>query len=374
LFATMVLRATDAGAFDLDAPLARHWTDPDLADDARHAEITARLALSHQTGLPNWRGGQPLAFKFDPGTGHEYSGEGFEYVRRAVERASGENMRELMARHVVDPAGMKSTWFGWNTELEGRVATGFDEQKRPIDMAYLQQRAPNAAANTFTSVRDYARFLAWVAGGAGLTEARLDDMTRPRAAYDDPAEFFSLGWRVIRIPTGTVLSHDGRENGVRTQAWIQPDSGEGLVILTNSSNGELMPRPLAEQILSYGSELMDRTDRDTWHWILAQPPEAHQPMLGYIARSPSFVSKLLHAVANGAIAPLDAELARQAEHHIAPLVLALHQQRITADDVARLFARLIEPESSPPVLRPAYGHNWAVAWVEAVSELAAAAP
>ena len=52
-------------------------THPDIAHDPRHAKLTPRIALSHQTGFPNWRprcaprsrcapNGQ-LAFLFDPG-------------------------------------------------------------------------------------------------------------------------------------------------------------------------------------------------------------------------------------------------------------------------------------------------------------------
>src|SRR4051812_42480914 len=74
--AVTTLRLADAGALALDAPLDPDWVDPDIAGDARHSKLTARLILSHQTGFPNWRYGTPskkLGFLFDPGTRFGYS-------------------------------------------------------------------------------------------------------------------------------------------------------------------------------------------------------------------------------------------------------------------------------------------------------------
>src|SRR5829696_7806343 len=51
----LTLRLVSAGKWDLDEPLAKYWTEPDVAADPRHLKLTARHVLSHQTGLPNWR-------------------------------------------------------------------------------------------------------------------------------------------------------------------------------------------------------------------------------------------------------------------------------------------------------------------------------
>lgn len=371
LFATMTLHAAEAGELELDAPLARHWTDPDIADDPRHRQLTARLALSHQTGLPNWRGGGELHFQFDPGTRHEYSGEGFEYVRRALERASGESMTELMTRHVLTAAGMQDTVFGWQESLEKRFAGGYDEASEPLDTGHLTNRGPNAAANTFTTVLDYARFAAWVARGAGLEAELFGEMTNPQAAHDNPAEFFSLGWRVTQLPGQTVISHDGREDGVRTQVYVLPDvpnnTGKALVILTNSSNGELLIRPLTALALARGDALLAQVDRDTWHYVRSIPPAVQPRMLDFIARSPSFTSKLLHAVQSGVIDDMDSPLAATAARRIEPFVLAYHKGELTTDRVGEVFALLTRTDGEEVSLREAFDHEWLARWTEALA-------
>jgi CubicO group peptidase (beta-lactamase class C family) len=73
VFAYLVLRLADRGEFDLDRPLYEMLEYPRLAHDERYKRITARIVLSHGTGMPNW-GGEKLTLRFDPGTDYGYSG------------------------------------------------------------------------------------------------------------------------------------------------------------------------------------------------------------------------------------------------------------------------------------------------------------
>ncbi|MEO1482564.1 MAG: serine hydrolase domain-containing protein [Myxococcota bacterium] len=342
IFATLVMHQVAAGHFSLDAPLSQHWVDPDVTDDPRHQTLTARLALSHQSGLPNWRGKKPLAFSFDPGARHEYSGEGFEYVRRALERATGRTLPELMQESVLVPAEMESTQFGWSETLANRIATGYREDGAAFDMGYLRNRGPNAAANTFTTIRDMARFAAWFARGADLPKDAYAELLSPQAVYKNPVEFFAIGWRVIRVAGAPVVSHDGREGGLRTLMVINPKTEDGLVILTNSSNGELVTREIIAAALPDGPALNAQTDRDVWLFFVAQPPPAQAAMLQFIARSPSFTAKVLHAAAtrladSGVLT--EAQVVT-AQRHTNRIVLAHHEGRLDAEALAPQLALL----------------------------------
>ena len=83
----LTLTLVEKGQWDLDEPLYKYWVDPDVADDPLHKLLTTRHVLTHQTGLPNWRRETKgkLKFNFPPGTKYQYSGEGFEYLRHALE-------------------------------------------------------------------------------------------------------------------------------------------------------------------------------------------------------------------------------------------------------------------------------------------------
>ncbi|WP_282295148.1 serine hydrolase domain-containing protein [Stenotrophomonas sp. PS02289] len=53
--AETVLRLADSGQLNLDEPLSNYWVDPDVAHDPLRHALTARQALNHTSGFPNWR-------------------------------------------------------------------------------------------------------------------------------------------------------------------------------------------------------------------------------------------------------------------------------------------------------------------------------
>jgi len=114
VFGYLVAQLVNEGIIDLDTPLqeflekplpaipfAKEWQGfGNLKEDKRYEKITARMCLSHTTGFPNWRWmneGSKLTFQFDPGTKYQYSGEGFEYLKKAIENRSGSCARIFLS-------------------------------------------------------------------------------------------------------------------------------------------------------------------------------------------------------------------------------------------------------------------------------------
>lgn len=370
VFAVTALHIIDEGEIALDQSLEDLWVDPDLADDPRHKQLTARILLSHQSGLPNWRGNRELQFMFSPGARHEYSGEGFEYLRRAIERSMEESISALTAEHVFEPANMTRTTMGWTDAIGDNVARGFDEAGEPIDTS-LEERQPNAAAHLMTTAGDYARFLAWVADGADLPAELFEAMKTPQALHDDPAEHFGLGWKLIPLGDSHALMHDGREPGVRTFAIVNPQTGEGLVILTSSSNGELVYRPLIETALDDGERIVHSMDRLVWHYLASLPPQALEPMSQGIARSPSFLSTLLHAVDTALVqnSPLSASEKAAASRAVDPYVFALLEGEIETAQAVQLIERLLVSDGEARRLVSGFDWDDAKAWLDALQDI-----
>lgn len=108
----LTLKLVQTGQWNLDEPLSDYWVDPDVANDSLHTKLTTRHVLTHQTGFPNWRRDHPdgkLAFEFQPGTKYQYSGEGYEYLRRALEHKFGKPLDKLADSLLFKPLGMKDT-------------------------------------------------------------------------------------------------------------------------------------------------------------------------------------------------------------------------------------------------------------------------
>ncbi len=56
VFAYAVLRLAERGEIDLDTPLAEYLSYQRLLHEWRYRQITARIVMSHSTGMPNWGG------------------------------------------------------------------------------------------------------------------------------------------------------------------------------------------------------------------------------------------------------------------------------------------------------------------------------
>ena len=134
VFASIVLSLVREGVFDLDRPLSEYLELPNPAD-ARARTITARHALSHTAGWRNWRFARDhtLTADFDPGARFSYSGEGYYFLQRAVERVTGRGLLRLARERIFGPLGMTRTGFMWSPELDGNVARPHSNRGQPLD-------------------------------------------------------------------------------------------------------------------------------------------------------------------------------------------------------------------------------------------------
>jgi CubicO group peptidase (beta-lactamase class C family) len=268
--AEVLLRLVAASQLSLDEPLSSYWVDPDVASDARHRRLTLRLALSHQTGLPNWRGHSPggrLAFAFAPGSEYGYSGEGYVYAARFAERRLGRNFEDLAHELLFAPLQMTSTSFSWRDWMQGRLAVPLDAGR--WSEAQVESTGQwNGANNLITTAGDYARFVASVMWGEGLTRRlaaeRLRPVSGPQPEWTCEVAPVSvcpqtlkvvLGWRRLEFADGPVFMHtgsNGRPGGERTLAYFDPGRRRGIVILTSGTEGGRLYRDIAE-IMDPGS-------------------------------------------------------------------------------------------------------------------------
>ncbi|MFT4831635.1 MAG: CubicO group peptidase (beta-lactamase class C family) [Psychroserpens sp.] len=261
IVAITALKLIDKGLLGLDEPLYTHWMDPDVKDDPRTKKLTPRLVLSHQTGFPNWRyltDNNKLAFEFDPGTQYQYSGEGFEYLRKAIEAKLGKSIEELTEELLFKPVGMTDTRFWWDESMdETRYARNFDENGKQIHTNKYYEA--NAAANLLTTVEDYCRFIAYVMNGAGLSDLLFTEMQVKQIRVGD-GNYFGLGWEIL---TGfsndeTLFLHSGKDPGVSTLAVFFPKSKNGYVIFLNGDNVNKVLEELLSNHLYGGKELWNK--------------------------------------------------------------------------------------------------------------------
>ncbi|WP_294208199.1 class A beta-lactamase-related serine hydrolase [uncultured Chryseobacterium sp.] len=249
--AMIALRLVSLGKWKLDEPLDHYWTDPDIARDPRHKLLTTRLILSHQTGFPNWRWqtkDKKLSFGFDPGTRYQYSGEGFEYLRRALENKFHKNLEQLAQELIFRPLDMHDTSYIWNEQNNsGRTVTGYDKSLKPY--ATVKNTIPNAADDLMTSVGDYSKFLTAVMNNELLSPGIFKEMTT-RQVKTKQDKYFGLGFEIYDLgDNGIALSHGGSDQGVNTLVFLLPKTRQGLIIFTNADHGHIIYETLINRYL-----------------------------------------------------------------------------------------------------------------------------
>ncbi len=245
--AELVLRLASARRLDLDEAMSGWWVDPDLVGDPRLPALTARVALSHRTGFPNWRrmatGGR-LAFATEPGRAYGYSGEGFEYLARYAERRAGGVFEELVQRDVFDPLGMTRTSYSRRPWMSGSVAAPFESGGDFGRAALAEQGDWIASDNLFTTVADYGRFVAAVSRNDGVSTAMADDRLTSLSEIEGcsastagcpDAVGFGLGWMTFRFGDQVFALHEGSDSGETAMAYFDPRTRRGVVVLVNGA-------------------------------------------------------------------------------------------------------------------------------------------
>ena len=274
-FAYLVMEMVDDGVLDLDKPVYQYLPKPlpeypkyaDLANDPRYKRITARMLLSHTSGFANWRwmeDDHKLKIHFEPGSRYAYSGEGIDLLQLEVETITKKPLDQLMQERVFEPLGMTRTSMVWQERFESDYANGYDEYGRSVG-AHRWKNA-DAAGSMQTTITDQARFLLGVMGGGSLRSKTREQMLSPQVQILSKRQFptlsdettdenksirlsYGLAWGLYWTPYGKVFFKEGHDDGWRNYAVCFDRQKSGLVILTNSGNGEGIFKDVLETLL-----------------------------------------------------------------------------------------------------------------------------
>lgn len=264
VFAYAVLKLVDSGKLELDKPLIDYLPEPYLADE-RVRLITARMALDHTTGFQNEvLPGRPLKIYFTPGEKFSYSGEGFLYLQKVVERITSERLDVFMARTVFEPLQMTDSSFVWQDRYEALKANGHKasgavgQMRKPV--------LPRSASGLHTTALDYAKFVIAVMNGTGLRKDTMNQMVTAQVRVDETcsnciersfgrpskALLWGLGWGLERTAAGDAIWHWG-DNSSEFHNFViaYPKQKTGVVILSNSGNGFSIIPELVSQITGH---------------------------------------------------------------------------------------------------------------------------
>ncbi len=283
VFGYLVMKLVEEKIISLDKPLYQYLKKPipeydyfsDLKGDDRWKLITARMCLSHTTGLPNVRWFHPITSEpdtlgiikiyFTPGTKYAYSGEGFKLLQQVIEEMTQKNVEELAIDRVFKPLGMTRTGYTWHDSFGddnvavGHMDNGAIDKKR-------KRTEPVSGGSLVTTIADYARFIENVMQQKGLSRKSYKEMLSPQIAIHSITQFppiteattteydairlsYGLGWGLLKCPYGKAFFKEGNGGSWRNYNINFIDKGIAIIILPNSENGEKIFQALIETLI-----------------------------------------------------------------------------------------------------------------------------
>ncbi len=237
---------------DLDRPLYQYCAYKDVEDDARYKQVTARMILSHSSGLPNWRNGN-LKFKYDPGKQYSYSGEGFVWLSKVIEKITNEPVEAYMQENVLKPLAMYNSSYVWQKNFDSNYAYPHTDNARSTQNDFPSNA--NVAASLQTNSTDYAKFIVAVLNDKDFLSALRADT----GMYVDKNIRWNKGLGVEQTSYGRANFQWGDNGTFKAFLITYPEKKEGLVYFTNSENG----LDIARDIL----KLFFNSDQPALNWL-----------------------------------------------------------------------------------------------------------
>ena len=215
-----VAKLIEEGKLSLDDPVSKYlpefktlWVresgnDSTIVLKKARNVLTLRMVLNHTGGFPfecsakrrdvrggGWSGGGPLRqiasvaaespLLFEPGTSIQYSNTGIDIAAAVVEVVTGMKWENYLKQTVLDPLGMKSTWF-WPTDRQLRTQIELyrsfaDSPAQHLEENPWEQRPYNdshvfasAGAGLWTTAEDQLKFYKMLMNlGVGDNGARI---------------------------------------------------------------------------------------------------------------------------------------------------------------------------------------------------------
>jgi len=254
-----VMKLVERGKVDLDTPVVEYidnWKFPESKFSAE--EITVRNLLTHSSGLPLGTIGviydpeekipslrdklsEQAVLDREPGRSFVYSNTGFNVLELLIENVTGRGFSEYMEEEIFLPLGMEKSSFTWSEGFDPPVPFGYDLGGNPIPVYVYPDKA---SGGLFSTAEDIATFIS-----AGMTDFSdspdgvlspesvkklYSPNTKPTGFLGIGFDHYGLGYLIEELGEVKAVAHGGQGTGWMTHFHAVPETGDGIVILTNS--------------------------------------------------------------------------------------------------------------------------------------------
>lgn len=269
-----IMQLRDRGLLSLDDPIVKYVPEFRQVHDPYGdiGTVTIRHMMTHSSGLRAgtwpWGGGEPwhpfeparweqlvamfpyTQLTFPPGTRYSYSNPGVIFLGRIIELIAGEDFEVYIAKNILMPLGMRSSFFDrapyhlvrHRSHSYERSDAGLKEARFDFDTGIT---VSNGGLNA--PLGDMTRYLAFLIGDGTnaayetvLKRASLEEMWRPQIPAADgegasgAAAQAGLSFFVERHGGLDFVAHSGNQNGFISHFYLHRPSRTAYIVSFNT--------------------------------------------------------------------------------------------------------------------------------------------
>ena len=264
-----LMQLLDAHDIPLDTPVQELIGFPMVNPAFPGQPITVRQVLSHTSSFvevsyltPQWEKlkveNSYFSAKHAPGTVYEYSNMNGGLIGAMIEGLSGQSVNTYMREHVFEPLGINAAYHAAllpdQTDIAAKLRKNgeiFRSAKKEIETFKDYNDVCDPRANTdktsgglYISANGLMRIVMLLSGGGELDGVRIlpeetvSLMMQPQhliegSSVQAESRYGLCIARVEGMPGGTWYGHQGRWQGLSSNAYFQPDTGLCVVVFAN---------------------------------------------------------------------------------------------------------------------------------------------
>ncbi len=262
----VVLKLQEKRILNIDTDIRSYLTSWKLPENeyTKNTPITLRMLIQHRSGLKknqimkakdqgfiegdkiysleellNGKTAiQAISFDSKPGEIYKYSNQGYNLIQKILEDITEKRFEELAKEMVLEPFEMTNSTFETVFPNPNNHNYCYAYKNEKVHEGFYRNTNQKSGGGLFSTSEDLAKFSIKI---ANIVRGKDPFLSQKLAHQIFTGEDYGLGFDLIKKDSLLLFSHSGRTPGFYSFMAMNPENGDGFVMLVNSDGmGDLL--------------------------------------------------------------------------------------------------------------------------------------